>query len=596
MIYKFYCDDTLFYASHGVDDAELYVLSAKLTLEKGKTGSFTFTIPSTNKIYDYIKKLKSIITVYDGNEEIFRGRVLYDEKDFYNIKTITCEGQIAFLLDSIQRPYEYQGSPSDFFSLLINNHNSQVEKAKQFKIGNITIVDNNDYFNRSSSDYTNTYEVINEKLIKSYGGYLVTRKEEDGYYLDYLEDYGDTSDQVIEFGVNLLDIKEFITAEDIFTCLIPLGAKDEKTGLKLTIKDVNNGADYLTNSTAIELFGKIWATQTWDDVTIAKNLKTKAQAYLDANIEMAVTLTLKAVDMHLMNINTDRIKQGDKLRVISTPHNIDKYFECSKIEINPLNPSQNTYTFGSTYKTLTDPNGGFDKVYTYVDEAITKVEENTKKEVEKVKDSLTQEEIMDIITNNGQVEGVYLIDGQIWIKGTYIEMDSITADKLRIEGLITVDGNIKIHEDGSLEAKNAKFSGAIESSSYATVKTQTFKYTVSDIDIMADIFLSETTPTQEQLARYDLNQNGRIDSGDALFIQKLLQGKYGETNGVATLTDYIFMNVDNSGMLVLERRLNGTTITRTEYNSGSINKIGGDITIDGKPVITEISGTMARFG
>lgn len=200
-------------------------------------------------------------------------------------------------------------------------------------------------------------------------------------------------------------------------------------------------------------------------------------------------------------------------------------------------------------------------------------------------------------SNNGYLgpyEYAFTQDGKL--NADFIQANSITSGLVNLEGLSTKNGNLVIHEDGSLEAKNAKFSGAIESSSYATVKTQTFKYTVSDIDIMADIFLSETTPTQEQLARYDLNQNGRIDSNDALFIQKLLQGKYGETNGVATLTDYIFMNVDNSGMLVLERRLNGTTITRTEYNSGSINKVGGDITIDGKPVITEISGTTARFG
>ena len=595
-MYRFYCDDTLFYQS-GIDDSDYQILNAKLTVECGKIGSLTFTIPHTNIIYDYIQKLKSIITVYDGSEEIFRGRVLYDEKDLYKRKTINCEGELAFLLDSLQRPYEHKGSLKDFIVKLIEAHNSQVEKEKQFTLGNITVVDNNDYLSRSSIDYNNTYNVINEKLIGSYGGYLKPRSKDGVRYIDYLETYGEVSDQIIEFGVNLLDIKEFITAENIFTCLIPLGAKDETTGMKLTIADANNGIDYLTSPTAIDLFGKIWATNTWEDVTVASNLKKKGQAYLDANIEMSVTLTLKAVDLHLLNIDTKRIREGDELRVISTPHNIDRYFRCSRIDIDPLSPENSEYTFGASYKTLTDPSTGIDdKVISYVDDAITKVEETTKKEIAQVKDSLTQEEIMDIITNNGQVEGVYLIDGQIWIKGTYIETDSITAEKLKIEGLITVDGNIKIHEDGSLEAKNAKFSGEIESSSYATVKTQTMKYEEADIDIMADLFLSEATPTNAQLARYDLNQNGHIDSNDALFIQRLLQGQYGQTNGTATITDYIFMNVDNSGALVLERRLNGTTITKTEYNSGSINKIGGSITIDGEPVVTSISGTVARFG
>ena len=346
-MYKFYCDDTLFYVS-GVDDADFYILSSKLSLERGKTGALTFTIPHTNIIYDRIQKLKSIITVFDGDEEIFRGRVLYDEKDFYNRKTITCEGELAFLLDSVQRPYEHKGSLNDFFSHLVENHNSQVEEIKQFKVGNITVIDNNDYISRSSTEYDNTYNVINEKLIKVYGGYLRVRVQDGERYIDYVQEYGEINDQVIEFGVNLLDIKEYITAEDVFTCLIPLGQKDSTTNERVTIKTVNGGLDYLVNQTGVELFGKIWAYKTWDAVTLASNLKRKGEELLNANIEMSVTLTLKAVDLHLLNINTKRIKQGDKLRVVSLPHNLDKYFECTKIDIDILDSSNNEYTFGST--------------------------------------------------------------------------------------------------------------------------------------------------------------------------------------------------------------------------------------------------------
>ena len=455
-MYRFYCDDTLFFMS-GVDDEDYYLLDAKLTLEKGKVGTLSFTLPSSNIAYNRINKLKSIITVLDNDEEIFRGRVLYDEKDYYNRKTITCEGELAFLLDSIQRPYTYQGSINGFFTNLINNHNSQVDVNKKFVVGNITVNDDNDYINRSSTDYDNTYNVITKKLIETNGGYLKTRLVDGVRYIDYLEEYGETNEQVIEFGVNLLDIKEFITAEDIFTCLIPLGSKNEDTGERLTIESVNSGRDYLENDTAIDLFGRIWATNTWEDVTVASNLKTKAQAYLDANIEMSVTLTLKAIDLHLMNVNTDRIKEGDKLRVISLPHNIDKYFECTKVAINPLDPSNNEYTFGSTYKTLTDPSTTIDNVTaTYVEQAITKVEESTQQQIANVKDTLTQEEIMNIITNNGQVEGVYLVDGQIWINATYIDAEDLNAITGKFTGEIDAQsgkiGGIQI-SDGDLVCK-----------------------------------------------------------------------------------------------------------------------------------------------
>lgn len=184
-----------------------------------------------------------------------------------------------------------------------------------------------------------------------------------------------------------------------------------------------------------------------------------------------------------------------------------------------------------------------------------------------------------------------------WTNSTAIDFHTIYANHILTGVLSDKLGNFYLDMDkGILKMNDGEFSGQIIGSSFIATKTSQYTYTTSDIDAMADLFLYEKDPTQEQLARYDLNQNGRVDSNDALIIQKLLQGKYGNTNGIATFTDIISINLDKSGKLILERKLNGTTITRTEYNSGSINKIGGNIMIDGEPVITEISGTIARFG
>lgn len=75
-----------------------------------------------------------------GNEkEIFCSRVLNEEIDFEGEKTITCEGNMAYLLDSVQRPYKGEYTPEQLFRLYIENHNGQVEEEKQFKVGNITV-------------------------------------------------------------------------------------------------------------------------------------------------------------------------------------------------------------------------------------------------------------------------------------------------------------------------------------------------------------------------------------------------------------------------------------------------------------------------
>ena len=51
-----------------------------------------------------------------------------------------------------------------------------------------------------------------------------------------------------------------------------------------------------------------------------------------------------------------------------------------------------------------------------------------------------------------------------------------------MEGIITANGNIKIHEDGSIEVNNGKFMGEVEGSSFVTTKITEFTFTENDED------------------------------------------------------------------------------------------------------------------
>lgn len=356
-MYTIYADDELIYSPNLTNEG-YGVYSPKLTLELNKAGSLTFILPPNNLMYDNIHKLKTMMTVMQDGEEIFRGRVLHDDKDYYNRKDIYCEGELSFLLDSIQRPYSFQGDIPELFEKFMKNHNNQVDASKKFTVGEITVTDSNDYINRENSDYSNTFDELNAKLIDTHGGYLRPRCEHGTRYIDYVTDYGTESSQVIEFGSNLLDISEYITADEVFTVLIPLGAEEEdekgnKTG-RLTIKSVNDGKDYIEDEDAIALFGRIWKVEKWDDVALPKNLLRKGKEYLKAGIEMAISLTIKAVDLHLVDVNTERIRLGDFIRVISLPHKLDKYFLCSKMSIDLVNPDKTEFTLGVTFKALTE--------------------------------------------------------------------------------------------------------------------------------------------------------------------------------------------------------------------------------------------------
>ena len=59
------------------------------------------------------------------------------------------------------------------------------------------------------------------------------------------------------------------------------------------------------------------------------------------------------LDLHLIDVNTEIISEGDEVRVVSPPHGIDTYFLCTKIELDLLTPDNSVYEFGVSFSTLT---------------------------------------------------------------------------------------------------------------------------------------------------------------------------------------------------------------------------------------------------
>lgn len=353
-MYKIYCDDELLYDNIHED---LKIFDPKLTLELNKVGSFTFTMYQNHPMYARMKKLKSIITVKRDDALIFRGRILNDTEGWYKEKKVECEGELAFLIDSIQRPYTWQGDVAGLFGKFIESHNSQVDADHQFKIGNVTVTDPNNYLPRSDSTYLTTWDSITKKLIEPLGGYLMVRHETDGVYIDYLAKLDGLTTQEIKFGENLLDFEKQIKGDEIVTGIIPLGKKADDSEERLTIASVNDGKDYLIDDEAAERYGKIFVTQTWDDVTDATNLKNKASVALADLVKTSVSLTLTAVDLSNINKTIMSFRLGTSVKVKSKPHDIDDYFLVNKLSLDLLKPQNDKLTLGATYKTLTEQTG-----------------------------------------------------------------------------------------------------------------------------------------------------------------------------------------------------------------------------------------------
>lgn len=194
---------------------------------------------------------------------------------------------------------------------------------------------------------------MDEKLIGSLGGHFETGEDEQGRFIDYLANYDRIASQNIEFGINMLDLNEYIKTENIATRIIALGAKDEKTGKRLTVASVNNGLDYVEDISAIALFGVIEKTVYFDDVTNAQNLLKKAKQELLKTINATLSIELNAADMHNLNKKIESFRIGDNVRVISRPHLLDRYFLLSKLHIVLDSPSSWSMVLGAVFKSLT---------------------------------------------------------------------------------------------------------------------------------------------------------------------------------------------------------------------------------------------------
>ena len=141
--------------------------------------------------------MASTIVCKKGDRVVFEGRALDDGSDLYNTHTWVCESCLAYLKDTIQPPYDYQGTLKGLLEYFVSEHNKNVEDKKKFTVGNVTVTDENDYVHYSSSDFSVTLDAIRSKLLKTHGGYLSVRYTENGRLLDYLADFSEYSVQTV---------------------------------------------------------------------------------------------------------------------------------------------------------------------------------------------------------------------------------------------------------------------------------------------------------------------------------------------------------------------------------------------------------------
>lgn len=154
---------------------------------------------------------------------------------------------------------------------------------------------------------------------------------------------------------------------------------------------------------------------------------------------------------------------------------------------------------------------------------------------------LTQEEIMNRLTNHGAAQGIYRTDeGEIFMNGSYIKSGLVEADRI---------------DTGNLFAKNIEMTGTFEGSAMAYIPP-----TYADIQNAWKIYTGEQN--RPSSSNYDLNKDG--DQADLEDLQLMFQVWRGER---------LMSSCPGAARKKVQIRINPTSPDKTVYIYGT-NQFG----------------------
>ena len=223
-------------------DQALQLYDVELRSPMDEADELTFSVPATHPLAGTFKVMgrSKEVSLMDGGEEVFRGRVRRVSRDFLNCEEVECEGMRAYLNDATVPPHT-TGEPEEgseeervgatvgeLFSWYIAQYNLRVPQAQRMHQG---IVEGEGVHGGevsvSEASRVKAWEAIKRNIVDAYGAYVRVRREGGLMYVDLLADGTQETAQRIEFGVNLLDLTGEEDGTSFATRIVPVGTTVE---------------------------------------------------------------------------------------------------------------------------------------------------------------------------------------------------------------------------------------------------------------------------------------------------------------------------------------------------------------------------------
>lgn len=278
--------------------------------------------------------------------------VAYKNGNFYSLSTVQKDSKYIYTVDTT--PLAGWRLTDDGAIQLYNPSTGRWSVCTGYYLHDFDASTNEALDFGDGKNFGTTWDILQSELTDVYGGYLVVRYSDDGKtrYLDYLADVAESNTQTIEFGVNMLDLNNYVKADNIVTRVIAVGFQKKGWWIFKSTKTIQEQAD---DRAAQSFYGIITRVIVIDGKSITRQkLLDAANEELRKNLRYYDGIEVSAIDLRDAGINTERLSWMKKTRIISKPHGIDTPLVLTKI-VEPLDaPDKKKFTFGTSFYSISD--------------------------------------------------------------------------------------------------------------------------------------------------------------------------------------------------------------------------------------------------
>ena len=329
-----------------------------------------FAIPLDHTMYQKMVQFKSIIEVVNlrDNEVEFVGRVLTMANEMSTngfVQKVVCEDFLSYLHDSAQwfQKLANKGT-EDYFRIIFESANSQIEEFKRITPRNITVHGKSDRPFRYIG-YDSSWDTVRDRIVNNIGGYLTLRELNTRLYIDWTKDIGTVKESPIKLGQNIKSASREVDFDGLATIIVPIGAdlqsqnqgQDEDqspdvTRAQLDIRSVNDGKMYLADEELIKEFGFIRKSVIWTEIDNPSILLARGKQYLRNQKIALAKWTISAVERYLIDSRYSKFRIGNKHKIINAPLSGIETLQILEKKIDILNPQSVDLTIGSQSQSL----------------------------------------------------------------------------------------------------------------------------------------------------------------------------------------------------------------------------------------------------